>query len=119
MKTLFIMGLSIFMAGQAAAGVLIEPYMGYGQIVTTNDVPDQDDDSESGAFVGGRLGYSFLLFSAGLDYNTGSAGDYNRENTAVFAGFDLPILLRFYGKYIFASHLSNSDNDFVYDFQDG
>lgn len=104
---------------QSFAGVLIEPYAGYGTIVTTTDVPSDENETEAGAFAGARLGYSFLLLSAGVDFNAGSAGDYDRTNTAAFVGVDLPILLRFYGKYIVSSDLENSDDNFDYDFKSG
>ncbi|MBC77930.1 MAG: hypothetical protein CME64_18130 [Halobacteriovoraceae bacterium] len=121
MKTskLFIALICAVFSVQSYAGFLIEPYAGYGTIATTTDVPSDDNETEAGAFVGGRLGYSFLLVSAGIDYNTGSAGDYDRTSTSAFVGVDLPILLRFYGKYTFSSDLENSDNDFDYDFKSG
>lgn len=119
LSKLFIAAVCAAFTLQAHSGLLIEPYVGYGSIATTTDVPSDDNETETGAFVGGRLGYSFLLVSAGVDYNTGSAGDYDRTSTSAFVGVDLPILLRFYGKYTISSDLENSDNDFEYDFKSG
>ena len=112
-----VLALMLISFTSAQAGLLVEPYIGYGSIATTTDVPNADDDREGGSFVGGRLGYSFLLFSAGLDYNTGKADEYSRTESSAFVGFDLPILFRFYAKHIFASELKNDDFDF--DFKEG
>lgn len=120
-KILFIT-LTLFISHQAAAGLLIDPYIGYGAISTDSDVPDDDAETQTGSFIGTRIGYSFVLLSAGLDVSAGSAGNLDRTNTAVFAGVDLPILFRFWGKYLLSSDLDNNDNDFddfSYDLKNG
>ena len=119
MNKLVIAIVSVFLSAQATAGFLVEPYVGYGQIATTTDVSAVEDEDAVGSFLGGRLGYSFLLVSGGIDFNTGSAGDFERTNTSAFVGVDLPILLRFYAKYLVSSNLEHSDHDFDYNLKDG
>lgn len=102
------------------AGLMLEPYLGTGQYATSFDsslLTDSEADGESYTTVGGRVGYSFLLVSAGLDYELMSLDDASVTNTGFFVGVDLPILFRFYGKYIFNSNFDDDDIDL--DFENG
>ena len=111
---LLVMALVASVSMSAFAGFMVEPYVGTGQYATTFDLASLEDSEESGESyktVGGRLGYSFLLVSGGLDYELMSADGDNITNTSLFVGVDLPILFRFYGKYVFSSDYDNDDID--------
>lgn len=104
------------------AGFMVEPYFGVGQYAQTFDLSALEDNEKSGesyTSVGGRLGYSFLLFSGGIDYEIMSVDDGSINNTSLFVGVDLPVLLRFYGKYVISSSLDLDDVDSSIDFKDG
>jgi len=106
----------------AQASLLIDPYIGTGLMKTTYDLGSLDDDSDNLTAVGARVGYQFLLLSAGIDYSKGSGGDFNFTNTSVFVGVDLPILLRAWAEYFLASSL-DSDSSALrnadFEFKDG
>ncbi len=93
------------------AGVLIEPYLGTGSYTSTVDADNFDDDPESYTTLGARLGGSFLLFSAGVDFGMDTFDGSTRSNTSAFVGFDFPILVRAYAKYMISSNLENDDLD--------
>ena len=103
--------LTLSVSFTAHAGLLVEPYIGMGTYATTSDLADADDDGNSMSVVGGRLGYSFLLVSAGLDYQMANIEDGKRNNMSAFVGVDLPILLRFWAEYTFNSTVTNDDLD--------
>ena len=96
----------------ASAGLLVEPYAGFGSLSTAADFvsgsnSSVSDESSTASVIGGKLGYSFILLSAGLDYQI-MMGDLDGDsatisNTSLFVGVDLPILFRFWGKYIINS----------------
>ena len=121
MKKISLISILFFMSSLAHADLLIDPYIGTGLMKTTSDVNRLDDDDENLAAVGARVGYQFLLVSAGIDYSKGTAGDYEFTNTSVFVGVDLPILLRVWAEYFISSDLeadiSGFDEDI--DFKDG
>lgn len=119
MNKLLLIMLSILVGLKAHAGFYLDPYIGYGTISLTSDVPNDDDEDQSGTFIGSKVGYKFTLFSAGLDVSGGTTQDLSRTNTAVFVGFDLPILFRFYGEYILTSDLDNDNNKLNFDYQNG
>ncbi|MAZ48208.1 MAG: hypothetical protein CME65_06575 [Halobacteriovoraceae bacterium] len=117
---LLVLALIASMSMSAFAGFMVEPYVGTGTYATSFDVAAAEDEEVSGesyTTAGGRLGYSFSLLSAGLDYELMSLDDTTVTNTGLFVGVDLPILFRFYGKYIFNSDFDNDDVDL--DFQSG
>lgn len=96
----------------AMAGLMIEPYVGTGQYATTFDAASLSSSEESGksfTTAGARLGYSMLLFSAGIDYEMMNLDGDNLNNVNAFVGVDLPVLLRFYGKYTLSSSFDNDD----------
>ena len=107
----------------ASAGFLIEPYAGIGSFATTNgalsdaaelvedDIEDGELSAESSTVFGGRIGYSFLLLSAGIDYEMDTFADGTRNTTSLFVGVDLPILLRFWAEYGLSSTYATTDED--------
>lgn len=103
------------------AGFLIDPYIGAGNFTGVLDLDagsDPDDIEESLTAVGSRLGYSFLLLSAGLDYQMLTIDGENQTNMSAFVGVDLPILLRFWGEYFFSSEADDVEDTEI-DFVDG
>ena len=114
-----------YMSENANAGLLIDPYVGIGSTASTLDLATSEKETASSNAVGARLGYSFILLSAGIDYQMMNAKDALDEdmkmtNTSAFVGVDLPILLRFWAEYFFSSKLDGDTFD-TYDttFKDG
>lgn len=102
----------------AMAGFMIEPYVGVGQSATTVDLASQSSNEDSGQSfntAGARLGYSFLLLSAGIDYEMMGVDGDPLTNTSAFVGVDLPVLLRFYGKYVLSSNFDNDIDGLEFD----
>ena len=107
----------------ASAGFLIEPYAGFGTFTTTtdsiknatsaleDDLEDTALDAETSTVFGARVGYSFLLLSAGIDYEMDTFSDGSRSVASLFVGVDLPILLRFWAEYGFASSYTTDSSD--------
>jgi len=119
---LFIVGL---LSQSAFAGLLIDPYVGTGTFAGTFDAAnaaaegvDIDDSDENTTAVGSRLGYSFILLSAGIDYQLLTIDGDNNTNISAFVGVDLPILFRFWGEYFISSELEEESGTSV-DFVDG
>ncbi len=121
MKKFSLTTILFLMCSLAHADLLIDPYVGTGLMKTTSDVNRLDDDDENLTAIGARVGYQFLLVSAGVDYSKGSAGDYEFTNTSVFVGVDLPILLRAWAEYFISSDLDADVSGFNQDidFKDG
>lgn len=101
----------------ASAGLLVEPYMGY-KLGTYES--NTDKWTYNSPQLGARLGYSYLLFMAGLDYSfstaeykgdgtTADAGDFKNSTMGIFAGVELPILLRAWGTYYFNQKLTDEE----------
>ena len=108
MRSLILLSLlALFITPKAQAGFLIDPYVGTGTAKTSFDLAGQSDDDDSLSTYGARLGYSILLFSAGIDYAKGTFGDVDFTNTSVFVGVDLPILLRAWAEYFVNSDIDN------------
>lgn len=102
---------TMFITNFASAGLLIDPYFGSGATTLEYEIGNLDDDDKDSATVfGSRLGASFALFSVGVDYQVFS-GDDKLTTTSAFVGVDLPILLRFWGEYVFSSTLDSEDFD--------
>lgn len=111
MKKLFL--LLALITSTAQAGLLVEPYLGFG--FTSGDY-DTTDVSTTGTTMGARLGYQMLGVMAGLDYSISpeSSWDFEKNNNTttyklkktqlgVFAGYNLPILLRAWVGYNFSA----------------
>lgn len=107
----------------ASAGFLIDPYFGVGSSATTFDADALEDEDSTDSYnsFGSRLGYSFLLFSAGVDYEMATVDGDSRTNTSVFVGVDMPILIRAWAEYMISSSLEDDDlaDDIDVDFKDG
>lgn len=109
----------LFMAStQVRAGILLEPYMGFGSVKTIEDYGSDDTDTTTGVSLGGRAGYEFLLFAGGIDIQNQTAGDYSANNTSVFAQFSLPILLKAWAEYFVSSDFDNGTSR-EFDFDSG
>ncbi len=94
------------------SGLLIEPYIGTGMYSTSIDAAtasSYEASTDSVSTIGGRLGASFILLSAGIDYSMDTMSGGSRSNTAVFVGVDMPILIRGYAKYIINSDYKDDD----------
>ena len=103
----------LFLTVSMSANALIhvEPYLGYNMISGENSNSTITKYDFGGVNYGARLGLTALGFMGGLDYSMGS-GDWETEtlNTkttvdssqtklGVFAGYELPILLRAWATY--------------------
>lgn len=113
-------------ASSAQAGFMIDPYVGIGQTKTTIDFLTADDtDTATSTVLGSRLGYSFILVSAGIDYQITKGEDNDGDDTDVnslsaFVGVDLPILFRFWAEYFLSSNYEVEDDNGVDNtFKDG
>lgn len=102
---------SIFLISSfsANAGLLLDPYVGMGSVKNTLDAASLDDTNDNATVLGARVGYSFLLFSLGADYQMATIDGSTRTNLSAFAGFDLPILLRVWAEYTLNSSVDNDD----------
>lgn len=102
--------LAFMLTFSASAGFLIEPYAAYrlGSYENSSNNGEWSYDSPQ---LGARLGYTFATFMGGLDYSFGSAdfkadsantaddGKWKETSLAVFAGVELPVLLRAWASY--------------------
>lgn len=95
---------------QANAGVLLEPYLGYGMGSSKQGSSKNDD---SGLEYGARVAYETLGFFVGGEYMGGSikskdktAGTSNTltpTNLGATVGYKFPVLIRVYGTYFFSA----------------
>lgn len=90
------------------AGILLEPYMGYGQGTTklTPSGGNEISSKSTGVTLGARVAYTLpALFWFGVDYSMLTGGksktdgattedDITRSNLYAVAGVDFPILVR-------------------------
>ena len=122
MKRLLLPLIVLTISFNAQAGFLIDPYVGTGSYVGAFDAAnaaaegaDIKDAEESMTAVGSRLGYSFLLVSAGIDYQMATVDDESQTNISAFVGVDLPILFRFWAEYFISSDITidNADSEFT------
>ena len=125
LKLFFILS-SVFFSVQSFSGLLVDPYIGFGSSGVALEVDGApafgSDETENVTSFGSRLGYSFLLFSAGIDYEMAKVATENEAtitNTSIFVGVDLPILLRAWAEYYVSSDFSASGSDLDFDFKDG
>lgn len=109
----------------ANAGVLLEPYLGYKIASGDRAITTATEYSFNTPTIGGRVGYQFLGFMAGLDYSmsTGSFGletktlttttevNNDQDQFGLFVGYNLPILFRVWGTYFLSSNLEQADGD--------
>lgn len=112
-KFLAVFGFSALMVSASVSqAIYIEPYLGiYGvgtQKMTTPAASEGDLTGSMG--LGLRLGYSFMGFSVGADFDTGNIDSkaasgvttkIKTTNLGIFANFDVPVLpVRAYATYI-------------------
>ena len=115
MKKLFIAFLFTFISN-AHAGFLVEPYLNYNFGSGDYKWSAQSYDvSTSEPNYGAKLGYQFLGLMAGMDFNLGSYAwdetnngtktkfDLDTTRVGIFAGYELPILLRAWVGYYFSN----------------
>lgn len=100
----------------AKAGLLLEPYLGYGfgKFEQATAFGNSDADT-TGTTLGARVGYTFPAFLwLGLDYSMLLSGEAKGDNSTsdiegsslyAVAGIDFPILLRAYIGYGFLHEL--------------
>jgi len=103
----------LFMSVSMSANALfhIEPYLGYKKVSGENSNSTVTSYDFGGVNYGARLGLSSFGFFGGVDYSMGS-GDWETETSNVkstvdssqkmlglFAGYELPILLRGWVSY--------------------
>ncbi|PIK15916.1 outer membrane beta-barrel protein [Halobacteriovorax sp. JY17] len=119
-KIISLFSLLLF-TSQSFAGVLVEPFLGFG-IGSGEYVSGAQtaDNKYTGPQFGARLGYTALGFMGGLEYrktsgslsydkhsgggvwaNSGTDQDYSGTEIGAFIGYELPILLRAYVGYTF------------------
>lgn len=100
-------------AWKAYSGIELEPYVGY-------EFSDSDDDVNGNSSftqldLGARVGFSILMFSAGVDYMNGT-GDGEFDDSTVeydttaselgaYFKFTFPILIQTYATYILDAEL--------------
>jgi hypothetical protein len=109
MKIIMIAVLALFTVS-AHAGILVEPYLGFGaSTVKTEDTSGvPGSDSSTGIGMGLRLGYKFLLPWVALDYRLSSGEkltdsvtqekiNASQTQMGVTGGVDLPLVRLFAG----------------------
>ncbi len=109
-RFLFFVGL--FLTAQANSAILIDPSLGtnIGYNMKGNGV----DSDFSGTGFGGRFGLDYLGVMFGLDYHrhsgeleqaNGAKFDSTLTETAVFVGYDAPVLFRVWGAMLLKGEL--------------
>lgn len=111
-------------ASSAQAGFMIDPYIGIGQTKTELDVAGDNENTSSDTYFGSRVGYSFILVSAGIDYQItkgedSDGDDANLNSLSAFVGVDLPILFRFWAEYFLSSSFDSDTDGVDFTFKDG
>ena len=106
------------------AGTLVEPYVGYA--FGTGRPTATPSSHHSGVGYGARLGYQMLGVMAGVDYQTGRWSDSSRPSNdltpsflGIFAGYNLPILLRGYIAYLPFSNLTSQHDGLKHTYDGG
>jgi hypothetical protein len=115
-----IIAITFLFSVSAKAGFLVEPYLGYSfgsesyDLTNSGVLNGKYEFSHNGYRAGARLGYQFLGFMGGIDYGIGSYGrsvdslpsgvtttaeDESFNQFGIFAGYELPILFRFWATY--------------------
>ena len=99
----------------------LEPFaaMNFNGTYKNNNSSDKGD--LTGNLIGAKIGFSQMGFSVGLDgrrfsykleSESSSVDDlnYTGDVFGAFIGYDLPIMLRFWGSYFLGGELQDSDN---------
>ena len=107
-----------YISEKASAGSIIEPYAG-ALLNSTYNAKGVVKGDLSGTAVGARLGFSQMGFMAGLDGRrifskfepeTGTDSEYTFSQLGFFVGYELPIMLRFWGEYVFSYDGADDDD---------
>lgn len=110
--------LILLISQSAHAGVLLEPYLGYG--IGSGDRGNFDYSYNTPQY-GARLGYQMLGVMGGIDYSmasfeleaenkttgTTTKSDYKKNQLGVFVGYDFPLLVRAWGTYYVSANLED------------
>ena len=102
------------LSSTASAGILIEPYLGYGMGKSKFTSPSAYEGDISGTMLGARVAYTIPIFFFGLDYGmfTGqfkvtshSVLDYDASASALYllAGAQIPLIRGYIGYAIMGS----------------
>ena len=113
---------------KAQAAFYLEPFAGM-LVNSTFEVENAAKGKIDGSHLGGRVGWTKMGFSLGLDgrrtsfrtepdSNINDEEDYTATQSGFFVGYDLPIAIRVWANYIFSSEASN-DDDSDRKFKDG
>lgn len=115
MKQAFLVILMLtFFTTSAFAGIVIDPYFGSSSATAVVDgIPAGYDNegSATGTTFGSRVGLSFSMLSAGIDYGIYSTDKTESTDMSAFVGIDLPFLFRFWAEY----YISSSGNSIYLD----
>jgi len=124
MKKFFLLTIAMislfYISEKANAGSIVEPYAG-ANLNSTYKVDGGEKGDLTGTTVGARVGFSQLGFMAGLDGRrnfskfepeTGTDSNYTFSQLGFFVGYEMPIMLRFWGEYVFAYEgVDDDDSD--------
>ena len=114
---------AVLTANVANASLLIEPHIGYN--LHASGTALSHEYNYKGNEYGSRFGFQTFGFMAGMDYTHSSMDledrtvsstdkrDYQRNEVGVFAGYNLPILLRAWGAYYFKSKAKADNGDYL------
>ncbi len=112
-----VLALTSLVSISANASLLIEPHLGYNLsgTGTASNYAFKYTSPEYGL----KLGTQYLGLMAGLDYTAstytwtrtpGSDDKFNRGELGLFVGYNLPILVRFWGAYYFSNTATDQDS---------
>jgi hypothetical protein len=120
LMALSIITLAAISAAPVQASLLIEPHLAYN--LSGGGTSSGTKYTYNGPQYGLRLGGQFLGFMAGLDFTqstytwkrvsaTATNNDsFKRSEVGIFAGYNLPILLRFWAAYYFMSSAKDQES---------
>lgn len=124
MRQLSFITFLVLFSANAFAGLLLEPYVGYGSFKNSGTVEigalkgDLEETTAKGLMYGGRVGYGIANLAVGLDYGAGSLDD-DGDTTKItqlgaFVMASFPIV-RVWGTYIFSGKedITSDDADLV------
>jgi hypothetical protein len=104
------------MSFAANANLLIEPHLGHN--ISGSGNSNGIDYKYHGTQYGLRFGGQYLGLMGGLDYNISSytwvqtpGGDdkFDRTELGLFVGYNLPLMLRFWGAYYFTNSAKDTN----------
>lgn len=102
----YLVFLFAFFTSTAFGGILIDPYFGSSNAsAVVEGIPAgfENKGSATGTTFGSRVGVTFSLLSAGLDYGVYSTDQTDSTDMSLFVGLDLPFFFRFWAEYYLSS----------------